>query len=96
MPGKMLSWRGRGKCQEYGWARPGDVKQIWHPCHACEGRGWTIPTELPPTATPREYPSIDEMLQVHMRGFFESQGTRFVDITDQVVDRPTPDEGSKP
>ena len=31
-----------------------------------------------------------------MREFLDSQGTRFVDITDQVVDRPTPDEGSKP
>jgi hypothetical protein len=73
----------------------GDVRRIWHRCHACEGRGWTIPPEPPPTATPREYPSIDEMLQVRMREFFESQGIQFVDITDQVVDRSPPDGGCR-
>jgi hypothetical protein len=91
---RVACWRCKGKCQEFGWAKPGDTKQTWHPCPACQGKGWVMGTvareagcviveRCPPEATPPE--DLNVMLQRKMREFFESQGVRFVDITNQVV-----------
>ena len=37
---RLTCLRCHGKCQAFGWAVPGDPKQTWHPCPACDGKGW--------------------------------------------------------
>ena len=89
---RVACWRCHGKCLEFGWATPRDAKQTWHSCPECSGKGWVVGTKIaggviverrPPDVPPPE--DLNVMLQRKMREFFESQGVRFVDITDQVV-----------
>jgi hypothetical protein len=87
---QVICWRCKGKCQEFGWAKPGDTKQTWQACPSCEGKGWVMGTIMeggyvrvdrrPPEESPQE------ALQQLTREFLEDlSGSPIRDITDQIA-----------
>jgi hypothetical protein len=94
---RIACWRCHGKCQEFGWAKPGDAKQTWHTCPACGGKGWVMGTRIegagcvivePRVASPQE-----AMRRLAMELLEDLNGGPIEDITDHII--ATSDETSE-
>jgi hypothetical protein len=70
---RIRCWRCEGTCQVFGYAVPGDLKETWHACRTCQGKGWYIPVD-----------PIQAALWQKTLDFFRDLQSPIVDVTNQI------------